>query len=115
MRWELSCGHVVDALEHDGLRESTDEHQGSRVDGAGMTTYETAAIQVHDLVRVADGRVGTVTGFFRCDEEAVLVSFADEGCERFPLAAVDLAVRVRTRYPTLPQRAQRRTVISMTR
>jgi hypothetical protein len=46
-----------------------------------LTTLD-AAIGVHDRVRVPDGRVGIVHGFFRGDVPSVLVRFGSGGCER---------------------------------
>jgi hypothetical protein len=50
--------------------------------------FELQRIRVHDRVRVPDGRYGIVKGFFRCNEEAMLVRFDRGGCERISAAGV---------------------------
>jgi hypothetical protein len=55
------------------------------------SSHARAAGGLHELVRVADGRVGEVAGFFRREDECVLVQFLGGACGEFRTAdAVEL-------------------------
>jgi hypothetical protein len=47
------------------------------------------AFENHDLVRVPDGRVGEVIGFYKRQEASVLVSFSAAVSEEFLMTDVD--------------------------
>jgi hypothetical protein len=51
--------------------------------------HETPRVACHCRVRVPDGRIGTVIGFYRRDEESVLVSFSSGGSGEFLLTDVE--------------------------
>jgi hypothetical protein len=46
------------------------------------------AIDAQDRVRVPDGRVGRVIGFYRRQDESVLVQFSSGASSEFPTADV---------------------------
>jgi hypothetical protein len=46
------------------------------------------AIDAHDRVRVPDGRVGEVIGFYRRQHETVLVMFSSGKVDEFPTSDV---------------------------
>ena len=61
-----------------------------------MTTHIAARqlhvaprITCHDRVRVPDGRIGEITGFYRRTIESVLVSFSAGHSEEFALTDVE--------------------------
>ena len=47
------------------------------------------AIDTHDRVRVPDGRLGEVIGFYRREQESVLVQFASGGSSEFLASDVE--------------------------
>ena len=57
-----------------------------------LATHEDIApeaIDAHDRVRVPDGRVGEVIGFYRREQEAVVVQFESGGSGEFPISDVE--------------------------
>lgn len=46
-------------------------------------------IDAHDRVRVPDGRVGEVIGFYRREQESVVVQFASGGSSEFLTSDVE--------------------------
>ncbi len=55
--------------------------------GAETTQLELA---LHDRVVTNDGREGTVVGFYRLEDDSVLVSFAAYDTARYPASDVGL-------------------------
>ncbi len=56
---------------------------------APLAAYQTlmlhhAAISPRDRVQTSDGRVGEVIGFYRTEEDLVLVGLEGGECKRFP-------------------------------
>lgn len=47
------------------------------------------AIDAHDRVRVPDGRVGEVIGFYRREQESVVVQFPSGGSSEFLTSEVE--------------------------
>jgi hypothetical protein len=54
-------------------------------------TLDVLPVAPHDYVRVPDGRVGEVIGFYRTADEAVLVRFAAGQSERYGRAHLSRA------------------------
>jgi hypothetical protein len=47
-------------------------------------------LALHDRVQVPDGREGDVVGFYRLDDELVLVSFSTYDADKFRASDVEL-------------------------
>ena len=56
---------------------------------AARQLHETRRIACHDRVRVPDGRIGEITGFYRRTIESALVSFSAGHSEEFVLTDVE--------------------------
>jgi hypothetical protein len=59
------------------LRRVTPSGENGRKGGRGMSSVTYPRVgEAHDRVRVPDGRIGTVLGYYRRENETVLVEFA---------------------------------------
>ena len=76
------------------------EMPGERVDDTAAATSPAppgrgdSKIRFHDRVRVPDGRIGNVVGFYRTRSEMALVRFGDES-RKFVLRELELVTRAR--------------------